>query len=323
MNEINPDEFEAYTFLVDFSDGETAVTKRVDQFISEEMPELSRSRIGAEESQLLVNGKTVKKSKKIKTGDLITFYCKILPAADVVPQNIDLHFLFEDQNVIVIDKEQGMVVHPAAGNWDGTVANALMYYAGKIDTGNEIFRPGIVHRLDKDTSGVMITAKNVRTHELLSGQFKNRETKKVYIALIKGVPLLAKGTIKNRIVRDPRNRKKFCCTDDPEKGKPANTDYEMLRSFTLKTGVSYSLIRLIPGTGRTHQLRVHMRSIGHPILGDPIYSRKDPHTPPVSLMLHALSLSIVLPGEKTCRKFIAPLPNRFKKVIESFLQSQI
>ena len=323
MNEINSDEFETYTFLVDFSDNETLVTKRIDHFLSEKIPGLSRSRIGTEESQLLVNGKAVKKSKRIKTGDSITFYCKILPVVDVVPQNIELHFLFEDQNVIVIDKEQGMVVHPAVGNWDGTVANALMYYAGKVDTGNEIFRPGIVHRLDKDTSGVMITAKNVRTHEFLSSQFKNRETKKVYIALIKGVPLLAKGSIENRIVRDPGNRKRFCCTDDPERGKAANTDYKVLRSFILRNGVSYSLVRLVLGTGRTHQLRVHMRSIGHPILGDPIYSRKDPHTPPVSLMLHALSLSIVLPGRKDYRKFIAPLPDRFKKIIKYFLRSQI
>ncbi|NQT60447.1 MAG: RluA family pseudouridine synthase [Bacteroidetes bacterium] len=322
MNNINADEFETYSFIADFSDSDTAA-KRVDHFISEEIPELSRSRIGAEGSQLLVNGKPVKKSKKIKTGDSITFYCKNLPNTDIVPQNIDLHLLFEDQNVIVIDKEQGMVVHPAAGNWDGTVANALMHYAGKIETGNENFRPGIVHRLDKDTSGVMITAKNVRAHEFLSSQFKNRETKKVYIALIKGVPLSAKGTINKRIIRDPGNRKKFCTIDDSERGKPANTDYEVLRMFTLKTGISYSLIRLIPGTGRTHQLRVHMRSIGHPILGDPIYSRKDTHTLPVSLMLHALSLSIVLPGEKTYRKFTAPLPERFKKVIKSFLQLQI
>jgi len=322
MSEINLDEYETYTFLADFTDA-ASEAMRIDHFISEKMPGFSRSRIGAEESQLLVNGKVIKKSKKIKNGDSITFHCKKLPSTDVEPQKIDLHFMFEDQNVIVINKDQGMVVHPAAGNWDGTVANGLMYYAGKLETGNEKFRPGIVHRLDKDTSGVMITSKNVTAHEFLSSQFKNRKTKKVYIAIIKGVPLQVKGSIDNRIVRDPRNRKKFCCTDNPDRGKPANTDYEVLKTFTLKSGVSYSLIRLIPGTGRTHQLRVHMRSIGHPILGDPIYSRKDSHTLPVSLMLHALSLSIVLPGEITFKKFIAPLPERFRKVIKSFLQSHI
>ena len=322
MSEINLEEYETYTFIANFSDDELT-TKRIDHFISEMMPGFSRSRIGAEESQLLVNGKLVKKSKKINSGDAITFHCKNLPATDVKPQKINLHFLFEDQNVIVLNKEQGMVVHPAVGNWEGTVANGLMYYAGKLETGNENFRPGIVHRLDKDTSGVMITSKNIVAHDFLSSQFKNRKTKKIYIALIKGVPLTEKGSIKNRITRDPRNRKKFCCTDDPARGKSANSDYEVLRSFTLKTGVSYSLIRLIPGTGRTHQLRVHMRSIGHPILGDPIYSRKDTHTLPVSLMLHALSLSIVLPGEKKYRKFIAPLPGRFKIIIDSFSQSQI
>jgi 23S rRNA pseudouridine1911/1915/1917 synthase len=322
MSEINMAEYETYTFTADFSENASA-TLRIDYFISEKMPGFSRSRIGAQDSRLLVNGKLVKKSKKIKIGDTITFHCKTLPTTSVEPQKIDLHILFEDQNAIVLNKEQGIVVHPAAGNWDGTIANGLMYYAGKLETGNENFRPGIVHRLDKDTSGVMITSKNVRAHELLSSQFKNRKTKKVYIALIKGIPLKAKGSIENRIVRDPRNRKKFCCTNDPEKGKTAITDYEVLRIFTLKSGVSYSLIRLMLGTGRTHQLRVHMRSIGHPILGDPIYSRKDSHTLPVSLMLHALSLSIVLPGEINYSKFVAPLPERFIKVIKSFLQSQI
>lgn len=322
MIEINLDEYETFTFTADFPD-DSSKTIRIDHFISENMPGFSRSRIGAEESQLLVNGKVVKKSKKIKTGDLITFNCKKLPTTDVEPQKIDLQILFENKNVIVLNKAQGMVVHPAAGNWDGTVANGLMYYAGKLETGNEKFRPGIVHRLDKDTSGVMITSKNIAAHEFLSSQFKNRQTKKVYIAIIKGVPLRGKGSIENRIVRDPRNRKKFCCTDNPDSGKPANTDYEVLRTFTLKSGVSYSLIRLIPGTGRTHQLRVHMRSIGHPILGDPIYSRKDSHTLPVSLMLHALSLSIVLPGKFSTEKFIAPLPGRFKRVIKSFLQTHI
>ncbi|MBL7006585.1 MAG: RluA family pseudouridine synthase [Spirochaetia bacterium] len=322
MSSNNLEEYETYTFKAEFTDN-NSVTKRVDHFISEQMPEYTRSRIGSEESQLLVNGKVVKKSKKIKNGDTVTFHCKIIPSTEILPQHINLHFLYEDQNVIVLNKEQGMVVHPAAGNWDGTVANGLVYYAGSLETGNEKYRPGIVHRLDKDTSGVMITSKNISAHEFLSSQFKKRKTKKVYIAIIKGVPLTLKGKIENRIVRDPGNRKKFCCTVDSDRGKPANTEYEVLRTFTLKTGVSYSLIRLIPGTGRTHQLRVHMKSIGHPILGDPIYSRKDTHTLPVSLMLHALSLSIVIPGEITYRKFTAPLPERFKKTINYFIQSQI
>ncbi|MCK5156830.1 MAG: RluA family pseudouridine synthase [Spirochaetales bacterium] len=296
---------------------------RVDNFISDKLPELSRSRIGAVESEITVNNKLVKKSKQIKDGDLILFRCKDIPKTDIEPQNIALHLLYEDKNVIVIDKIQGMVVHPAAGNWEGTVANALMYYAGNIKTGNESYRPGIVHRLDKDTSGVMITSKNIITHEFLSSQFKKRETKKIYVALVKGVPIHTKGTIDERITRDPHNRKKFNTTEDPDRGKSARTEYEIMRTFTLKTGVSYSFLRLIPGTGRTHQLRVHMKSIGHPILGDPIYSRKDPHTPPVSLMLHAFTLSIILPGERKQRKFTAPLPERFKKVIKYFQQSQI
>jgi 23S rRNA pseudouridine1911/1915/1917 synthase len=224
--------------------------------------------------------------------------------------------LYEDSRVIVIDKAQGMVVHPGAGNYSGTLVNALLYRRVAALPGRGIspgplpggpLRPGIVHRLDKDTSGVMICAWDNESLAFLSGQFKARRTRKRYAAIIRGAPKESGGRIETLLCRDSRDRKRFAVG---VKGKAALTDYRLIRRWG-----SHSLALLRPRTGRTHQLRVQMAYLGHPILGDPIYGSRDPLFPAATLMLHAKSLGITLPGERGRRIFKTPLPDRFWPLI--------
>jgi 23S rRNA pseudouridine1911/1915/1917 synthase len=227
----------------------------------------------------------------------------------VLPENLELEILYEDEHVVVLDKKQGMVVHPAKGNYSGTVVNGLLYHFQ--DLRNRFpepeIRPGIVHRLDKDTSGVLIAARNRETHAFLTAEFREKKVKKLYTALVKGAPRQDEGVVETGIQRDPGNRKRF--TWCREGGKQAITRYRVLTRWN-----NYSLLTLKPGTGRTHQLRVHCRYLGCPVLGDPIYSRKDTALPEATLMLHASRLAIRLPHTGT-RIFKSPLPVRFHKII--------
>jgi 23S rRNA pseudouridine1911/1915/1917 synthase len=272
--------------------------------------------IASAESVITVNGKRVKKSRIAAEGDLIEFTFFPPPPARLQPQSIPLRVIYEDKRVVVVNKEQGMVVHPAAGNPDGTLVNALLHHTRIEGADGKHLRPGIVHRLDKDTSGVIIAAKDQQAHEYLAAQFKNRKTEKVYIALVKGMPPLREGNIAGRIVRDPGNRKLFTVTADERQGRDASTVYRVLKTFRPQSRTAVSLVRLSPRTGRTHQLRVHLQSIGCPIIGDPLYSRKDRGFPEAGLMLHALSLSIRLPGSEAERRFVAPLPARFREFVK-------
>ena len=213
--------------------------------------------------------------------------------------------------MVVINKPAGMVVHPAVGNWTGTVVQGLLYHnremAGEFDTDEG--RPGIVHRLDKDTSGVLITAKDRNTLEILSEQFRERETEKIYLAVIKGSPPSSTGTIEGYMVRDKRDRKKFTLTRE-ERGKWSCSDYLVRERFD-----KYSLLEIRIHTGRTHQIRVHMKSLNRPILGDSIYGRRDNNFPDAPLMLHSWKLSLTLPGEEEPRTFEAPLPSAFEQML--------
>ncbi len=323
---------------------------RVDSFISDEMGLCSRSQVRQRVVRVVVNGKVTKLSKKVKAGDKVSVFYSKPRVPRINGEDIELNVIYEDRNVLVINKPQGMVVHPAPGNYSGTIANALMYrywqgerktddnrYVDKTGLSNsmdsfgrreEFVRPGIVHRLDKETSGVLITAKNMNALEFLANEFRNRRVKKIYIAIVKGIPPKRKGRIDNRIVRDKRNRKRFTSTNNSQIGKRAITDYWVIKTF--KDG--YSMLLLRPRTGRTHQLRVHMRFIRCPILGDSVYSRKDKKFPSATLMLHAYKLWIRLPGDNKLlenvshdsrkdndcevKKFRAPLPNRFKEIIK-------
>jgi 23S rRNA pseudouridine1911/1915/1917 synthase len=226
----------------------------------------------------------------------------------------------------VVDKAQGMVVHPGAGRHGGTLANALLYrrqqpqfqHSGEGGNGGgEWLRPGIVHRLDKDTSGVIIAAWDSETLTFLADQFKSRRVRKTYAAIVRGVPREAAGRIETMIARDSRDRKRFAVSSSGDKGKSALTLYRVIRSWN-----NYSLVLLRPRTGRTHQLRVHLRYLGHPIVGDPIYGSTDPLFPQASLMLHAKSLCLTLPGETAPRTFKAPLPDRFYRMVKELAEEK-
>lgn len=309
--------------LFQFSVPSLASPERLDSYASTSQG-LTRSRLKQGIKYIKVNGKDAKLSYKLKGGENVEIFFEDPIPEDIIPENIPLNILYEDENVTVVNKHQGMVTHPGAGNWTGTLVNALLFHWGKKvlpaceDCGNlensestmkPNNRPGIIHRLDKDTSGVIITAKNREAEEWLQSRFYKRKVYKEYIAIVKGKPPKGRGEIKTQIVRDPKNRKRFIATEDISKGKFAHTDY-----FCLGVYGEYSLMRLKLHTGRTHQIRVHLKHIGCPILGDPIYSRKDKVFPEATLMLHARILGIKLPtGEKTF--FKAPVPKRFKEVL--------
>jgi 23S rRNA pseudouridine1911/1915/1917 synthase len=281
---------------------------RLDCYIAEKLGLLSRSQIKARELKAGVNGKEVKISRIIKPGDTIELFWNDAEPADLIPEDIPLDIIYEDERVVVINKPQGMVVHPGAGNRSGTVANALFFREMKG------LRPGIVHRLDKETSGVMITARDDEALAFLAGQFKSRKAKKTYIAVINGIPREDNGSIETFIARDPKDRKRFAVAD---RGRAALTYYRVIKKWQ-----THSLVLLRPKTGRTHQLRVHLRYLGHPVTGDPIYGITDNIFPDASLMLHSRRLAITLPGETEQRHFKAPLPERFTAMIKQLAKSK-
>ena len=286
---------------------------RLDRYVAECLGLLSRSQIKARNLKAKINGKDVKVSRIIKTGDLVDLSWEEAQPLNIIPENIPLDIIYEDERAVVIDKPQGMVVHPGAGNWRGTLANALYYRRLERGVDGEGLRPGIVHRLDKETSGVIIAAYDDEALAFLAGQFKSRKAKKNYAAIISGVPREKKGRIETFIARDPKDRKRFAVVSSERgvaQGRLALTLYSVI-----KTWRGHSLILLRPKTGRTHQLRVHLRYLGHPVVGDPLYGFADPVFSKASLMLHARRLAITLPGETGERVFKSPLPQRFDEMI--------
>ncbi|MDR2509686.1 MAG: RluA family pseudouridine synthase [Spirochaetaceae bacterium] len=278
---------------------------------------LSRSQLKARNAMAKINGKRVKFSYLVKNGDFLELDWETDTPHDLIPQLIPLDVLYEDENVIVVNKAQGMVVHPAAGNWNGTLVNALLAYrlerkdAVPGEGGFAEGRPFIVHRLDKDTSGVIISAWNLAALNALQAQFKARTVRKRYIALVQGIPRDERGVIAAPIVRDSKNRK--CFTTAATGGRTACTRYRVLKRFVLASGASYALLLLGPKTGRTHQIRVHLKHLGCPILGDSLYGRKDKLFPEAALALHAYSLRIALPQTNKSARFTAPLPDRISR----------
>ena len=281
---------------------------RIDKYISDFRKIMSRSQLKQREAVFFVDGREVKYSHRISINENIKIEYSELADIDILPEKIDLEILYEDENVIVINKKQGMVVHPGEGNYSGTLVNGLLYYLKNLKNNfkEEAVRPGIVHRLDKETSGVIIIARNAETHEILARQFRERKTDKIYIAVVKGRIREKEGRIQTLIARDSANRKKFAVSES--RGRNAVTDYKVLREFD-----NYSLCMIRIHTGRTHQIRVHMSDMGNPVLGDPVYSRKDSKYPEASLMLHAYRLSLKIPG-KGMMKFEAPVPERIIKL---------
>jgi 23S rRNA pseudouridine1911/1915/1917 synthase len=305
--------------------------KRADIFLAERLGLFTRSQARQRVARLSVNGTAARLSRRLRAGDLVSLACIDPPASVLVAQEIPLEILFENQDVVVVNKPQGMVVHPGSGNHDGTLVNALLFHSTGLAErfGPADPRPGIVHRLDKDTSGVIIVAKNPGAHEFLSAQFRDRSVRKRYIAIVRGCLAGTEGRLETRLARDPRNRQRF--TVVTATGRLAITRYRVLarmepRGSRGKGGKpSHELVLCAPRTGRTHQLRVHMRHAGAPILGDSLYGGADPLFPEATLMLHARSLTIRLPGEEGARTFTARVPARFRAVLgrlQSFSPSQ-
>lgn len=286
---------------------------RIDRYIADSGI-ISRNQIKERDLKIFLKDKEIKHSAKAVNGALYTVSWDREVEVKIEPEEIPLDIVFEDENCVVISKDQGVVVHPSIGNYTGTLVQGLLYYIKNLSDNfdGDILRPGIVHRLDKDTSGLIITAKNSSALAFLATQFKDRTNIKEYLAIVKGCPEKKRGTIKSYIARDIRDRKKFMSTEDENNGKYAETDYVVLSGSE-----DYSLVKLILKTGRTHQIRVHLKSLGYPILGDPIYSRADSKYKDATLMLHSFHLGIILPEENEMRDFYSPVPERMLEIIKA------
>jgi len=294
-------------FLVCLPENESI---RVDRFVAA-LGMFNRSQIAKRSVRIKdAYGVNLKHSKRLKNGDVVVIEWHSPPAPGIDAEPIHLDIIFEDENCVVINKQRGVVVHPALGNMHGTLVQGLLHRYSGIDRqfGGDRVRPGIVHRLDKDTSGVMIVAKNIPSSEHLSAQFRAREVGKTYLAICRGRPPSSRGEIDDSIGRDPRNRKKF--TVGVRNSKPAVTRYRLLD----ESG-KYSLLQIEMLTGRTHQIRVHLCSIACPILGDPVYARRDSIVGDCGLMLHAWKLSVDLLCHGA-REFQAEPPREFAGMLD-------
>ena len=278
---------------------------RADRYVSEYAKIMSRSQLKSLDITLTVNGTVSKLSKKIKPADILTIEWDEIIIPDIKAEKMDLDIVYENKDSIVFNKARGMVVHPASGHYTGTLAQGLAWLLKQEINEHETVRAGIVHRLDKDTSGVIITAKTPEVHEFLAAQFKEKTCQKTYLAVVKGHVKKRRDTIETLITRNRHNRKLYQTSES--EGKLSITSYKVLRYLNNTT-----LVALYPKTGRTHQLRVHMQSIGNPICGDPLYSRGSSKYP---LMLHAYKLKITLPGNNKQSTFRAHIPEDFKLVL--------
>lgn len=286
--------------------------KRLDRYAIDKVSGITRSQLKLRLARSLVNGKAVKLSAKIFPGDAVELEWNDPPPSELEPEDIPLNVLYEDERVLVVDKPQGLVVHPGAGNARGTLANAILFrLRARRDTVRSLSatsRPGIVHRLDKDTSGVMIAAYDEEALAFLAAQFKERSTRKTYVAIVVGNPKSDDGIVSTMMGRDPRDRKRFAVSSGS--GKLAVTQFRVLERFD-----SFALLLLRPKTGRTHQLRVHLRHLGTPILGDRIYGGAHPRFSAATLMLHAYRLTLRVPNGEHRSTFTAPLPARFREML--------
>lgn len=295
-----------------FSIKDPQKNQRLDKFLSDSTG-LSRSRIKKliESGNITVNGAKADPSYKLKTEDKIEINVPEPEKSKLEAENIPLDVIYEDKDILVLNKPRGLTVHPGAGNRSGTLVNALLHHCRNLSIIGGVERPGIVHRLDKDTSGVLIVAKNDKAHQSLSKQFKDRTIEKTYLAIVKGNPKNEEGTISESIGRHPVNRKKMAVS---QKGREAVTHYKVL-----KRSKDYSLVELKPKTGRTHQIRVHLKHIGYPIVGDPVYGGKKNSTPHLNVgnqqLLHAYKIKFTHPTTQKELEFEAPLPQDMLKLM--------
>ncbi|WP_297420625.1 RluA family pseudouridine synthase [Clostridium sp.] len=297
---------EKIIIIVEEKDKET----RIDKYLSEILEDKSRSYIQGliEKDSIKVNNKIPKSNYKVKTKDEIEISLSEPEVLNVDPEEISLSILYEDKDIVVVNKEQGMVVHPAPGNYNGTLVNALLFHCKDLSSINGIVRPGIVHRIDKDTSGVLVVAKNDEAHNKLSEQLKDHSMKREYYALVEGRIKNDKGTINKPLARNKKDRLKIGIV---EGGKKAVTHYEVLERYN-----GYTLIKCKLETGRTHQIRVHMASIGFPLVGDPLYGFKKQKYKLKGQMLHAKTLGFIHPRKNEYMEFTTELPEYFQVILE-------
>lgn len=292
--------------------------QRLDKFLVANLPEFSRSRLQGliKDGLVQVDGSTAQKSGQMLEGRA-RVQVKIPPPEPsiLIPEAIPLQIIFENEDLLVVNKPAGMVVHPAAGHSSGTLVHAALAHAPGMEGIGGERRPGVVHRLDKDTSGLILLAKNDRAHRFLQDQFRLRKVEKVYLALVDGHPPTPVGRIEAPIGRDLRQRKQMAVVP-PEKGRQAISEYRTLETFP-----DHTFLEVHPETGRTHQIRLHMAFLGCPIVGDRTYGRRRPSLPLDRHFLHAARLTIRLPGEDQPITFTAPLPPELVEVLEGLRKS--
>lgn len=297
-----------YTFIAEEDDREL----RLDVFLNNEIEDLSRSMLQKliSEGNVTVNEKTVNKNYKLKTKDVVSVNIPKTKALEVLPLNIPLDILFEDDEIVVVNKPQNMVVHPAAGHLDDTLVNALLFHCGNNLSGiNGVMRPGIVHRIDKDTSGVLVVAKTDNAHKSLTLQLAEHSMTRIYNAVVYNNFKEDFGVIDKPIGRNSTDRKKMAVTE--KNSKHAVTHYRVLKRMG-----RFNLLELRLETGRTHQIRVHMAYVGHPLLGDIVYGPKKQPFNLQGQVLHARILGFIHPTKNKYMEFESPLPEYFKKIIE-------
>lgn len=285
--------------------------QRIDKYLSTMIDGKSRSFVQGliDEKKVKANSKVVKSNYKLKKGDIIEVEVPEPVELNVSAEEMDLDIVYEDEDVLVVNKEKGIVVHPAPGNYTGTLVNGILHHCSDLSGINGVIRPGIVHRIDKDTSGILVIAKNDEAHNDLAAQFKEHSIKREYYALVEGKFSNINGTVDKPISRDKKERIKMAINSD---GKRAVTHYEVLEQYD--KGVS--LVKCTLETGRTHQIRVHMASIGHPLVGDLVYGYKRQKFNIEGQALHAKTLGFIHPRAKEYMEFTSELPHYFKELLE-------
>ena len=293
--------------IIDVPDEETG--ERIDSFLSGKT-DFTRTRIQQliKDRNITVNGKPTKSSYKIEENDEIIIEVPEVETTEIKPENIKIDIVYEDSDIAVINKQAGLVVHPAHGHYSGTLVNAILYHIKDLSGINGEIRPGIVHRLDKDTSGLIVIAKNDKVHAALTEMFQEKKIRKTYLAILKGKLNKSEGKIVTQIGRDKNDRKKMTVIDDAAKGKNAITNYRVISQNNL-----FTLVKVNIETGRTHQIRVHMRHLGYPILGDSVYGRKDNEK---RQMLHAYKLEFLHPVTGHQMEFTGEIPEDFQKALK-------
>ncbi len=284
---------------------------RLDAYLARELNELSRSYAQKliKDGLVLVNGLTKKPRYQVKDGDYIIVQIPKPKELEVIAEDIAIDIVYEDEDIVIVNKARGMVVHPAPGHYTKTLVNALLFHIDNLSSFNGMIRPGIVHRLDKDTTGLLIIAKNDRAHKFLFDKLKDRDIEREYIAITYGEIQGEGGVINAPIGRDPKNRKKMAI--NYKNGKEAITNYKVLNRHN-----GYSLVQANLETGRTHQIRVHLAHIKHPIVGDPIYSNRKEDNKYEGQLLHARRIGFVHPRTREYIEFETDIPNSFLKIMD-------